>query len=64
MTVGREGVDKPITFDIIRDEIPRSSVPERIWLKPGIAYINITQFNENTSKELEEQAEEAGREQH
>ena len=26
--VGREGIDQPIVFNIIRDEIPRFSVPE------------------------------------
>src|ERR1700726_1816424 len=36
--VGREGADKPVTFDIIRDEIPRFSAEEAFWLRPGIAY--------------------------
>jgi carboxyl-terminal processing protease len=54
VVVAREGSDKPIPFNIVRDEIPRFSVPDAFWLKPGIAYIDITQFNENTSKELED----------
>jgi carboxyl-terminal processing protease len=52
--IGREGADKPITFNIVRDEIPRKSVEDAFWLKPGIMYIDIQQFNENTSKEMED----------
>src|SRR5262249_44357178 len=48
--VTREGADKPIVFNIVRDEIPRFSVPDGFWIKPGIAYVRVTQFNENTSK--------------
>jgi len=52
--IAREGVEKPLIFNIIRDEIPRKSVEDAFWVKPGIAYIDIQQFNENTSKELED----------
>ncbi len=52
--IGREGSEKPITFNVIRDEISRKSVPDGISLKPGIVYINIEQFNETTSPELDE----------
>ncbi|MDX2149222.1 MAG: S41 family peptidase [Bryobacteraceae bacterium] len=52
--VGREGHDKPIIFNIIRDEIPRKSVQDAFWLKPGIAYLKIDSFNENTSREVDE----------
>lgn len=52
--VQREGVDKPVTFNIVRDEIPRSSVPYAMMLKNGIAYITITAFNENTGKEFDD----------
>ncbi len=54
VTVDREGQSKPITYEITRDAIPRFSVPEAFWLKPGVAYITITQFSETTSKELED----------
>ena len=60
VTVGREGNGKNISYDIVRDAIARPSVPEAIWLKPGIAYINVTQFGENTSKEFEEQFRKLG----
>lgn len=52
--IGREGAEKPITFNIIRDEIPRKSVEDAHWIRPGIMYLDIQSFNENTSKEVEE----------
>ena len=50
----RDGVGQPITFNIVRDEIPRSSVPYAMMLKNGIAYITITAFNENTGKDFDD----------
>ena len=58
--VGREGQDKPLTFNIVRDEIPRSSVPFAFYIRPGIAYAGIIAFNENTSKELDEKLKKLG----
>jgi carboxyl-terminal processing protease len=52
VVVARDGVDKPLSFDIIRDEIPRNSVEEAFWIRPGIAYLKINSFNETTSKEM------------
>jgi len=52
--IAREGVEKPIPFNIIRDEIPRKSVEDMFFIKPGIAYLDIQSFNENTSHEVEE----------
>jgi carboxyl-terminal processing protease len=60
VVVGRQGVDKAITFNITRDEIPRYSVPEAFWIKPGIAYLDVTSFNENTSKEVEDNLKRLG----
>ncbi|MEN6601818.1 MAG: S41 family peptidase, partial [Bryobacteraceae bacterium] len=54
VVVAREGMDKPLTFNIVRDEIPRKSVQDAFWLQPGIAYLDIESFNENTSREVEE----------
>jgi carboxyl-terminal processing protease len=45
---------KELNFSIVRDEIPRKSVADAFYLKPGIAYLQIKQFNENTSTEMEE----------
>src|SRR6266478_3835960 len=60
IVVVRDGVDKPITFNVIRDEISRKSVQDALWVKPGIAYVDVDQFNENTSKELEESLRKLG----
>ena len=54
ITVQREGSEKPIIFDVIRDEIARKCVHDAFWLKPGIAYIWIERFNETTSKDLQD----------
>jgi len=53
--VAREGVDHNLTFNLVRDEIPRFSlVPAPFWLRPGIAYTKILSFSETTSRELED----------
>ncbi|MGH9629264.1 MAG: S41 family peptidase, partial [Bryobacteraceae bacterium] len=54
VVIGREGADKPLTFNITRDEIPRKSVEDAFWVKPGIMHLDIQSFNENTSREVEE----------
>jgi carboxyl-terminal processing protease len=48
----REGKDGPLTFDLVRDEIPRYSVDLAFLLKPGIGYIHVTNFMETTSREV------------
>lgn len=53
VTIAREGTPEPITLTITRDEIPRPSVPEPLWLKPGIAYLAIDHFSETTGEEVE-----------
>ena len=58
--IGREGHTDPLTFNIVRDQIPRSSVPFGTFIKPGIAYVNITGFNEDTSKELDDKLKKLG----
>jgi carboxyl-terminal processing protease len=60
VTVAREGVEMPIAFNIVREEIPRFSVPEAFWIRPSIAYVKVTQFNETTSKELEDKLKALG----
>ena len=52
--VNREGSTKPITFNLVRDEIPRNSVDTAFWVKPGVAYMRIQSFTETTSKEVED----------
>jgi carboxyl-terminal processing protease len=52
VAIEREGHDGPLSFDLVRDEIPRNSVDLAFLLKPGIGYIHVTNFMETTSREL------------
>jgi carboxyl-terminal processing protease len=54
VSIAREGHDQPITVELVRDEIPRPSVPLVFFIRPGIAYVQITGFGETTSRELED----------
>jgi carboxyl-terminal processing protease len=54
IVIAREGIEKPITYNVVRDEIPRKSVQDAHWVKPGIMYLDIESFNENTSREVED----------
>jgi len=60
IVVSREGNEQPLTFTVVRDEISRKSVADAFWLKPGIAYVAIEQFNETTGKELDENLKRLG----
>jgi carboxyl-terminal processing protease len=52
VTMTREGKDKPLVFDLMRDEIPRHSVDLAFMIQPGIGYMHVTQFMETTSREV------------
>ncbi len=52
--IAREGADKPLVFNMLRGEIPRYSVKNAFFIRPGIAYMDIETFNENTSREMDE----------
>jgi len=54
VTMGREGTEKPLVFDLVRDEIPRYSVDLAYMIRPGIGYIHVTNFQETTSHEVGE----------
>ncbi|HUS06961.1 MAG TPA: S41 family peptidase [Bryobacteraceae bacterium] len=60
VTIAREGAEKPIAFNIIRDEIPRKSVEDAFFVKPGVLYLDIQSFNENTSREMEDNLKRVG----
>jgi len=51
--VARFGHTDPLTFNVIRGEVPRESVTYAFWYQPGIAYIKLEGFNENTGREFE-----------
>lgn len=54
ITILREGADKPLEFTVVRDEIPRYSVDLHFMIRPGIAYMHVSGFNETTEKEVQD----------
>ena len=60
ITVSREGSDKLLVFNVVRAEIPRNSVDDAFWVKPGIAFLHIKQFTETTGKEVEDNLQRLG----
>jgi carboxyl-terminal processing protease len=54
VTFLREGYDQPLEIDITRDEILPQSVDDAFMLRPNIAYIHISKFDENTNDGLSE----------
>ncbi len=60
VAVMRQGHEQPLVFDVMRDEISRKSVPDAFFVRPGIAYVQIVQFNETTSRELDENLKRLG----
>lgn len=60
ITILREGAEKPLDFNVTRDEIPRNSVDLKFFIKPGIGYMHITAFNETTEQEVEDALQQFG----
>ena len=52
VTILREGVKEPLTFDLVRDIIPVQSV-KYLPLKPGYGYVRVSNFTGNTTRDLE-----------
>jgi len=52
ITIVRKGLSEPVDFKLIRDIIPIESV-RSIVLKSGYGYIRITNFQDNTTSDLE-----------
>lgn len=60
ISVLREDNNKPLEFNVVRDEIPRNSVDLRFFIKPGIGYMHISAFNETTEQEVEDALQQFG----
>ncbi|MEO8027902.1 MAG: S41 family peptidase, partial [Bryobacteraceae bacterium] len=60
IVVSRQGEAKPLTFNLMRDEIPRNSIKTAFFVRPGIAFIDIDSFTETTSRELEDNLKRLG----
>jgi carboxyl-terminal processing protease len=48
----REGQHAPLTFDLIRDEIPHPSVDLAYEIRPGVGYLHLNQFQEDTAQDV------------
>ena len=53
VTILREGVKKPLEFELIRDVIPIQSV-KQITIEPGYGYVRLSNFTGTTTKEMTE----------
>jgi carboxyl-terminal processing protease len=61
VTMGREGSPKPLTFDLVRDEIPHLTVDLAFEIKPHVGYVHIASFgSETTAKELQDALDKFG----
>src|SRR5262249_29702629 len=60
ITVQREGSAEPVVFTVTRDAINRKSTHDMFELRSGIYYIFIEQFNETTSRDLDEKLKRVG----
>ena len=56
VTILREGVKKPIDFELTRDEIPIQSV-KHVLLRPGFGYVRISNFTGTTTQDFEKAIE-------
>ncbi len=60
ISISRDGVEKPMEFTLIRDEIPRYSVDVHFLIRPGIGYMHVNGFNETTEEEVSKALDEFG----
>jgi carboxyl-terminal processing protease len=52
LTTIREGQTKPLSFDLVRDEIPNPSVDLAYEIRPGVGYVHLVMFQETTAQEV------------
>jgi carboxyl-terminal processing protease len=61
ITTIREGQSKPLSFDLVRDEIPNPSVDLKYEIRPGIGYIHLKNFSSETAaREISDAVESFG----
>src|SRR5256885_11133796 len=60
ITMLREGSDAPVTFTVVRDEIPRYSVDIHFFIKPGVGYMHVSGFQETTEDEVSQALDQFG----
>ncbi len=55
LTTVRFGSPQPLTFDLVRDEIPHPSVDLAFEIQPGVGYIHLANFSSETAgKEVDD----------
>jgi carboxyl-terminal processing protease len=54
VSVTRVGFTTPLTFQLTRDEIPNASIDVAYYIRPGIGYVHIKQFQETTGREFDD----------
>jgi carboxyl-terminal processing protease len=52
LKVKRVGIEEPIEFEIVREEIRVRSVPFTYLVAPGVGYLNLVMFSENSTREI------------
>jgi carboxyl-terminal processing protease len=52
VAVVRPARPEPLSFDLVRDDIPHPSVTLKYEIRPGIGYIQLSQFMETTGQEM------------
>ena len=55
LKVIRRGVAEPIDFLVTRDDIPITSIDASYMAAPGVGYIKLSRFAENSGKEIEQE---------
>jgi carboxyl-terminal processing protease len=55
VTIKREGANKNLSFDIVRDKITISSIDAAFILNKDIGYLKISRFGANTDSEFEQE---------
>jgi carboxyl-terminal processing protease len=60
IVVTREGSPDFLSFSLVREDISRKTVSDGFWLKPGIAYLKILSFGDNTGRELDDNLKRLG----
>lgn len=61
LTIVREGENKPLNFELTREEITYPSVEGKLLKDERIAYIQLHQFNTNSPEELEKTIKDLGK---
>lgn len=52
LTIKRAGAKKPLTFEVVRGDIPVASIDAAYMVKPGIGYVKVNKFGRTTYDEF------------